>query len=107
MKYKAGGHYEGELSQGLREGLVPRGLGVCVCSGGRTTKLVCLTLEAGIGTPFSARIADEPIRTYIQRASGLPCPGTSVMPTSAIYTVHHLQGKTAHNSLMISMDPTG
>ena len=37
MKYKAGGRYEGELSQGLREGLVPGGLGggVCVCSGGR------------------------------------------------------------------------
>lgn len=25
MKYKAGGHYEGELSHGLREGLIPTG----------------------------------------------------------------------------------
>lgn len=25
MKYKAGGHYEGELSHGLREGLTPTG----------------------------------------------------------------------------------
>lgn len=82
MKYKAGGHYEGELSQGLREGLVPRGFGgreVCVCSGSRTTKLACLTLEAGIGTPLSAHGADDPIRACIQRASCLPRPETCVM----------------------------
>lgn len=40
MKYKAGGHYEGELLHGLREGLVPWG------SGGRSTNVVCLNLEA-------------------------------------------------------------
>lgn len=40
MKYKVGGHYEGELLHGLREGLAP-----CVCSGGGTTNVVCLNLE--------------------------------------------------------------
>ena len=40
MKYKAGGHYEGELLHGLREGLVPWG------SGSRTTNVVCLNSEA-------------------------------------------------------------
>lgn len=72
MKYKAGGHYEGELSQGLREGVVPRDLWVCVCSGGQTTNLACLTLDAGkrqeLIPPFSAHSADEPIRAHIQRA---------------------------------------
>lgn len=38
MKYKAGGHYEGELFHGLREGLVPRGLGA-VHSDCRTTNI--------------------------------------------------------------------
>lgn len=93
MKYKAGGHYEGELSQGLREGLVPRDLGVCVCSGGITTKLACLTLKAGIGTPLSAHGANEPIRAYIQRASCLPHPGTCVM-LSARSTTYRLKQHT-------------
>lgn len=38
------------------------------------------------------------------------CPGacmTCVTPVSAICTVHHLEIKTAHDSVMISMDPTG